>query len=137
LAEAMSDWTAEPFDEGGEPVLSDGSRFYLDGPFGSAAINFVAACNALPALLDRLDKAEGARDALRAALLPERIAAALHDLHECHSGRSGVTECGMLGGHLNQEFRRDLGPDQATAWHGRQAAALLAALTSTDKETRG
>jgi hypothetical protein len=81
----------------------------IDNP--DAAL-IVAACNALPALLDRLDKAE-------AALSVERIAQAVHDI-----------ACASLVS--DPDFSPH--PDEIDR---NYATALHAALTSTDKETQG
>jgi hypothetical protein len=78
----------------------------------------VAACNALPALLDRLDKAE-------AALSVERIAQALRVHRPLDNGTCSCRKWTFGKESLTEIFTE------------HQAKGVRAALTSTDKETQG
>jgi hypothetical protein len=116
----------EGSDERGEPTgycvitaesIDIDEGIALDVPSEDAAY-IVAACSALPALLDRLDKAE-------AALSVERIAQALRVHRPLDNGTCSCRKWTFGKESLTEIFTE------------HQAKGVRAALTSTDKETQG
>jgi hypothetical protein len=117
-----NDWHPQIWPAIGAPIASsDGRASGRPGAPEKDAADFayiVAACNALPALLDRLDKAE-------AALSVERIAQALRVHRPLDNGTCSCRKWTFGKESLTEIFTE------------HQAKGVRAALTSTDKETQG